>query len=126
MSGLTYDTGALLAAEANRRELWALHARALQLGRRPIVPAGVLAQAWRGGPQAGLSRLLRGCQIEVLTNARARSAGVACGRSRTSDVVDASVVVGALARNDLVVSSDPVDLEGIAESLGKHLSVQRV
>ncbi len=126
MTGLTYDTGALLAAEANRRELWALHARTLQLGRRPIVPAGVLAQAWRGGPQAELSRLLRGCQIEELTDARARSAGVACARSRTADIVDASVVVGAVARNDLVVSSDPDDLERIAESLGKHLSVQRI
>jgi hypothetical protein len=48
VTGLTYDTGALIAAEANRRDLWALHARALQRGILPLVPAVVLAQGWRG------------------------------------------------------------------------------
>jgi hypothetical protein len=81
----------------------------------------VLAQAWRGGPQAGLSRLLRGCEIEPLTDARARAAGAACARSGTRDVVDASVVVGALARNDLVVTGDAADLERIAAGLRRKL-----
>jgi N-formylglutamate amidohydrolase len=30
VSGLTYDAGALLAAEANDRRMWALHRRALE------------------------------------------------------------------------------------------------
>lgn len=123
---ITYDTGALLAAEANRRELWALHARALQRGDRPVVPAPVLAQAWRGGPQAQLSRLLRGCRVENLDESRARSTGVACARANSRDVVDAAVVVGALARGDLVVTSDPDDLERIAGSLGASLRFERV
>ena len=126
MIGLTYDTGALLAAEANRRSLWVLHERAIVHGNRPVVPAGVLGQAWRGGPQAELSRLLRGCQIEELTEARARAAGVACARSRTRDVVDASVVVGALARGDLVVTSDPDDLRRIAAALRLSLRLHRI
>jgi hypothetical protein len=75
--GTTYD-GALLAAEANRRELWAIHARSLQRGERPVVPAGVLGQAWRGGPQAQLSRLLRGCRIEDLDEGRARGRSCVC------------------------------------------------
>lgn len=126
MSGLTYDTGALLAAEANRREVWALHARALQRGGRPVVPAAVLSQAWRGGPQAGLSRFLLGCRIENVDERRARAAGVACGRSGTADVVDAYVVIGALERGDLVATSDPEDLERIARGLGKRLETHRV
>jgi hypothetical protein len=126
MSGVTYDTGALLAAEVGRRSLWALHARALQRGHRPVVPAGALAQAWRGGPQAELSRLLRGCQVEELTESRARGVGVACARSGTSDVVDASVVVGALARNDLVVTSDPEDLDRIAAGMRLRLHLHRI
>ena len=126
MSGLTYDTGALLAAEANRRDVWALHARALQRGQRPLVPAPVLSQAWRGGPQAALSRFLLGCRIDDVDERRARAAGVACARSATSDVVDAYVVVGALERGDLVVSSDPDDLERIARALGRRLHVYRV
>lgn len=124
--GLTYDTGALLAAEANHRKLWSLHARALQRGEQPVVPAAVLAQAWRGGPQAGLSRLLRGCRIEALDESRARIAGTVCARSATRDIVDASVVAGALARTDLVVTSDPGDLHGIAAALGRSISLYQV
>ena len=126
MSGLTYDTGALLAAEANRRDVWALHARALQRGLRPVVPAAVLAQAWRGGPQASLSRLLRGCLIEELTEARARGTGLTCRRAGTSDIVDASLVLGALVRGDLVVTSDPEDLQRIAAALRGRLQVHRI
>lgn len=124
--GVTYDTGALLAAEANRRDLWALHARSLQRGERPVVPAAVLGQAWRGGPQAELSRLLRGCQIEDLDERRARAVGVACARSGVRDIVDAAVVVGARARGDVVATSDPDDLTRIARALGGPLPIHRV
>ena len=121
MPGITYDTGALLAAEKQRRSLWALHKRALDRGIRPTVPAGVLAQAWRGGPQAELSRLLSGCRVEPLTEASSRGTGAACARSKRPDVVDASVVVGALVREDVVVTSDPEDLTAIASALGRDL-----
>jgi predicted nucleic acid-binding protein len=124
--GTTYDTGALLAAEADRPEIWSLHVRSLQRGEQPVVPAVVLAQAWRGGPQATLSRLLRGCRIEELDEARARAAGVFCARSGTRDIVDAVVVAGALARADLVVTSDPDDLERIASALGASIRCQRI
>ena len=126
MSGLTYDTGALLAAEAHRRDVWALHARALQRGLRPVVPAAVLSQAWRGGPQAELSRFLRGCRIENVDERLARAAGTAFGRSGTADVVDAYVVVGAVERDDMVLTSDPDDLKRIARALGKRLDAHRV
>jgi hypothetical protein len=126
MAGLTYDTGALLAAERNDRATWALHRRALDRGLAPTVPAGVLAQGWRGGPQPSLSRFLRGCCVEDLTEQRARSVGTACGRAQSSDVIDAAVVVGAIARNDLVVTSDPHDLTRIAGALGRSLAVHRI
>ena len=126
MAGITYDTGALLAAEKGSRMLWALHKRALDRGLRPTVPAGVLAQAWRGGPQAELSRLLHGCRFEALTEAASRAAGAACARSKRRDVVDASVVVGALVREDVIFTSDPDDLAAVASALGKRLVLQRV
>jgi hypothetical protein len=52
--GVTYDTGALVAADRGERRQWARH-RAL-LARRdiPTVPAPVLAQAWRGGSRQAL------------------------------------------------------------------------
>lgn len=126
MGGVTYDAGALLAAERADRRLWALHRRSLERGQRPTVPAAVLAQAWRGGPQADLSRLLSGCRIDSMDETAGRRAGEACGKARTSDVVDAAVVVGALGRNDLVVTSDRDDLVRIARALGSRLDVVRV
>lgn len=118
VDGITYDTGALIAAERNDRRIWALHRRALERGVLPTVPAGVLGQAWRGGPQAQMSRLLAGCRVEHLDESKARAAGSACALAGLSDVVDASVVVGAAARGDLVVTSDRRDLEILRSSLG--------
>jgi hypothetical protein len=123
MPGVTYDTGALLAAERSDRRLWALHRRALERGVSPTVPAGVLGRAWRRGPQAELSRLLTGCTIEDLTEVRSRAAGAACGRAATDDLIDATVVVGAVARGDLVVTSDPGDLAVIATALRRRLDL---
>lgn len=123
MTGMTYDTGALLSAERQDRRMWRIHEGLLRRGLRPTVPSVVLAQAWRGRPQPALSRLLAGCGIEPLDNARARLAGVACARSATSDVVDAAVVVGALVRGDSCVTSDPGDLSRIAGALGSHLEL---
>ena len=124
MAGITYDAGALIAAERNDRRLWALHRRALERGIVPTVPAGVLAQGWRGGPQAQMSRLLAGCRIEDFDEARARSAGAACGVAGTSDVVDAAVVVGPAARRNLVVTSDPGDLTLLRDALSVELQLQ--
>ncbi len=126
MAGVTYDAGALIAAERNDRRLWALHRRALERGLVPTVPAGVLGQGWRGGPQAQMSRLLKGCRIEELDEPRARSAGAACAAARSSDVVGASVVVGAASRSDVVVTSDPDDLERLRDALRVELRLQRI
>jgi hypothetical protein len=115
-----------IAAAANRRELWVLHSRSLRYGERPVVPAPVLAQAWRGGPQPALSRLLCGCRVEDLDESRARAAGKVCARAGTRDIVDAVVVAGALARADLVVTSDADDLERISSALGASIRTHRI
>lgn len=117
MAGVTYDAAALIAAERSDHRVWALHRRALERGIVPTVPAGVLGQGWRGGPQPQMSRLLSGCRIEPLDEARARSLGAACGAAGTSDVVDASVVVGAAARGDLLVTSDERDLARLRDAI---------
>jgi hypothetical protein len=123
MPGVTYDAGALVAAERNDRRMWALHRRSLERGLAPTVPAGVLAQVWRGGPQPSLSRLLTACVIEDLNEVRGRAAGAACGRAGTNDAIDATVVVGAIARSDLVVTSDTEDLANIAGALHRRLDL---
>jgi hypothetical protein len=122
--GLTYDAGALLAADRNEPRLWALHRRALERGVIPVVPASALAQATRDGRcQANLARLLEGCAPDDLTWEAARAIGQALGRAGAADVVDAHVVVGCLRRGDTVVTSDPADLRALAVALRRPLNV---
>jgi predicted nucleic acid-binding protein len=125
VSGYTYDTDVLIAAERNDRFVWALHRRLLEQGDAPSVPSTVLAQSWRGGPQAQLSRFLAGCEVRPLTEAQARVAGSLLARTRTADVVDASVVVVARERGDQVLTSDPEDLGPLAAALGRPLVTVR-
>ena len=117
MAGVTYDTGALLAADRHDREMWLIHRSYVDAAVLPVVPAPVLAEAWRGhARQALLSRLLRGCTIEALTAVHARNVGALAGRAKSSDIVDVTVVEGAVRRGDTIVTSDPEDLEAIASA----------
>jgi len=120
--GITYDAGALIAAERGERRIWARH-KALLLRRQvPVVPAPVVAQCWRGtSRQANLARILAGCRIEPLDDIQARATGVLAGRAQVADIVDACVVESALRRRDVVITSDPGDLNVIAAATGRTL-----
>jgi hypothetical protein len=113
MSGLTFDSGALIAFERADRKVVALVARTLHHGELIGIPAGVVAQSWRDGRrQARLARLLasRTVEIEPLDDREARASGQLCGARGTNDVVDASVVLSARRRGGRVVTSDAEDL----------------
>lgn len=124
--GLTYDTGALVAAERDDRTLWSLHRAALRRGLPPTVPAGVLAEGWRGGPQANLSRLLKGCEVEDLTKAQARAVGALAARAAHDDIVDVSVVEGAVRRNHAVITSNPGHIRKVANMAGVNVVIHNV
>jgi hypothetical protein len=126
--GVTYDTGALVAAERNDRRMWALHAGFLAEEITPTVPTPVLAQAWKGGGprQASLARLLALCITEALSDEQARRVGALTARVKQRDIVDVTVVEGALRRGDAVVTSDRDDLERIAEAAGGSLRLEDV
>jgi len=70
--------------------------------------------------------MLKGCRVEDLDEVRGRAAGQALARSGTSDVIDASVALGAIARGDLVVTSDPDDLAHIADALNVRLEIASI
>jgi predicted nucleic acid-binding protein len=123
VNGVTYDAGALIAAERGSESVWLLHRELLEREVRPTLPTVVLGQVWRGGPQARLSRFVRGCRIEPLTEQQARSAGEALAPSDRRDLIDAAIVVTALAREDLIVTSDPDDLRRIANALGRTVAL---
>lgn len=123
--GVTYDTGALLAAERGEQRIWLRHEALLRHGVLPVAPAGVVAQAWRGGSrQARLARMLTGCDVEVFDGEQARAVGALLGKAGAADVVDGCVAEGALRRRDVVVTSDPEDLLALATALNRHLEVE--
>jgi hypothetical protein len=61
--------------------------------------------------------------VESLDDTRARATGTLAGRARTTDIVDAQVVEGALRRGDLVISSDEDDLTAIAAAVSRHIDI---
>ena len=122
MPNIIYDAGALIAAERGCREFLAMHRESLAAEIDPIVPDVVLAQVWRGSAgQALLSRVLAGCDVVTTGERTARTAGVAWGRAKTSDIVDAVVVVTAVRLAVPVVTEDQADLRHLADALGTLL-----
>lgn len=127
MPGVTYDTGALVAAERNDRRMWALHAGFLAEEVAPTVPAPVLAEAWRGGArQASLSRLLAMCDIEPMSEEQARHVGVLAGKAAHGDVVDVTVVEGAIRRRDAVVTSNESHIRSVADAARARLRIEPI
>jgi hypothetical protein len=107
MPGIVYDTGALLAAERRDVTMSLLHQQAVRSGARPIVPAVVLAQAWRGGPQHGLSLMLKSCLILPTDEHLARA-------------------VTAAALNATIMTSDPDDLNHLADAITAKLTIRQI
>jgi len=117
MGGVTYDTGALVAAERNNGQMWALHPGYQAEEVIPTVPAAVLAQSWRRGSREGsLSCLLRMCDTEPMIENLAKDGGVLAGKSGHDDIVDVSVVDGRRPplrrRSDIERNPHPDDRQG--------------
>jgi hypothetical protein len=121
--GLTLDSGAFVAAERDSRRVWALLKEARNRGARLTTPATVLAQVWRSPPHPEIARLIRACNVESMGQAEAKVIGGLLGHSGTSDVVDAAVVVGAVARGDAILTSDSADIEHLLEAVPSKLTI---
>jgi len=118
-----YDAGALVAAERNDRSLWADHRVRLEAGVVPVVPAPVVAQVSRSPRQARLRRLLRGCEVLALDESTAHAVGQLLGLSGTVDIVDATVVTIAIAKQAGIVTSDRNDLLRLGNAAGTRLVI---
>jgi hypothetical protein len=120
-AGLTLDTGALLALDRPGRAV-TMQARLGETVRRGgtiCIPAGAIAQAWRGPRQVRLARLLKslGIEIAIMTPNVARSVGLLCARSGHDDATDVHVALCARERRHAVVTSDPDDMSRIYPGL---------
>lgn len=116
--GLTLDTGALLSAGRGGARARALHRWIAEADGLATIPTAVLAEAWRGGRQDELVRLLEVCEIEPLDRELAERAGELLARTGHDDPVDAIVAASAARRGDIVVTSDADDLQLLADDLG--------
>jgi hypothetical protein len=118
-----YDAGALIQGERSNRRFWAEHRIRLELGVVPSVSAAVLAQVSRSSRQVQLIRLLRGCEVVALDEARAHAAGALLAKSRTRDIADAAVVELAASRRADIVTSDRADIVHLVSAARATLRV---
>ena len=122
---LVLDGAALIALDRNERPMWARLKGAQIAGELPITHAGVLGQAWRGGPrQARLARALEGIDVRPLDKALGRAAGELLAAAGLSDVIDAAVVLLS-ADGDEIVTSDLDDFGQLAATTGRHVELIR-
>ncbi|HZY06320.1 MAG TPA: hypothetical protein VFE69_01200 [Ilumatobacteraceae bacterium] len=127
MNGVTYDTGALVAADRNDRRMWALHAGFLAEEVSPTVPAPVLAAAWRGGSRrANLARFLALCSLEPLSERHAKAVGVLAGKADHDDIVDVTVVEGAIRRHDAIVTSNRTNIRKITDAVRAKIAIEPI
>jgi len=110
VTGITFDTGALIALERRRQRIKEVVERALQRDQAITVPADVVAEWWQGRTDLR-DIILERVDIEPLTESLAKLAGEALGAVRGATLVDAIVMASAAARGDVVYSSDVEDLE---------------
>jgi len=123
VKAVIYDAGVLIAADRSKRQVWAEHRIRLEAGLAPLVPASVVAQASRSPKQAQMRRLLRGCEVIGLDEAAAHAAGALLGKSRTRDVVDATVVELSVRKQADIVSDDADDIRKLLSAANAKTSI---
>jgi hypothetical protein len=110
VTGLTFDTGALIALERRKLRMPQVLERAREQDQAITVPADVVAERWRG-PTDIRKAILDSVDVEPLTLRLAQIAGEALGAVPGATLVDSIVVASAASRGDVIYSSDVHDLE---------------
>jgi len=120
---LVLDASALIAFERGEARMRALVREALRGGTRLIVPAGVVGRVWRDGTRhPALRALLRApaTRVVALDEVLAEAAGVLCGKTGTSNVTAASIVLVARRERAAVVTSDVSSFHDLDATLTTH------
>jgi len=123
MRSVVYDAGVLIAADRAQRRVWAEHRVRLEAGLIPLVPAPVVAQASRSPKQAQMRRLLRGCEVVAFDAAAAHAAGALLGKTRTRDIVDASIAELSIRKQADIVSDDAADIRRLLSAAHANISI---
>lgn len=104
------DAGPFIVdGEKLNSRLWALMKRAAERGEELHTTHPVLAQVWREPPrQANLARALRHFDIHPLDESV--TIGRRLAETKTSDVVDAHLVIIAESLGTFILTGDPSDM----------------
>lgn len=113
VSGLTFDTGVLIALERRAQRAWNVYRAAREAKVRITVPSVVLAEWWRGRTDAR-EHVRSGVVIEWLSDQLAEAAGEALASVPSATTIDAIVMASAASRGDVVLTSDVDDLTRLA------------
>lgn len=120
------DAGALIAVTRGDRKtiarLLVVHEEGEALRTHPLV----VAQVWRdrGARQAVLARFLRAVEVVAIDDDLGRRSGELLGKARTSDPIDAAVVLIA-TDGEAIMTSDPDDLAHLARAAGRDVLIVR-
>ena len=110
------DAGFLISVDRNQRAAQAFLTAAQRQHTSLHTTDPVVAQVWRNGARQGrLAKLLGALTIHPFNDGR--DVGDLRSRSRTSDVVDAQLVILALRLSDSILTGDTDDLTALASAL---------
>ena len=108
---MIFDAGVFIALEneSQRRVVVALVDQLLSESAPPLTTEAVLAQAWRDpARQVAMSRLVKATVSYPLSDPKL--IGVRCKEAGTSDIVDADLSVWGEVLDDVIVTTDPIDM----------------
>ena len=112
------DAGFLISVDRSERSAHAFLSAASGSDLALHTTQPVVAQVWRGGSrQARLAAFLKTIVIHPLDDGR--SVGHLLAQTKTSDVVDAHVVITALRLGHDIPTGDPGDLRTLSAVLGR-------
>lgn len=114
MSGVTFDTGALIGLERRSERMKAVIARIADRQLAVTIPSVVVAEWYR--ERRDVRRILALAKVvEPITEALAQLAGAALRATGGSNTIDAIVMASAARRGDVVYTSDIDDLLEFAD-----------
>ena len=126
MTRVVLDAGAFVAFEKGDARVRARFAAARRIGLELATTSPVIGQVWRDGRrQALLAQLILATNVSAPTELDARRAGELLAKTKTKDVVDALLAI-RIKDGDVVLTSDPHDIETLLTGTGVHAAVEVV
>src|SRR5258708_28421333 len=129
MSGLTFDTGAIIALERRKQSMVSVYSTAQRAGVRITVPTVVLAEWWRAGRAKRLrERIVASVHVEDLTKRIAMLAcealGVVVGNKPDGGTIDGIVMTSAWLRGDVLYTTDVGDMGSLKAKVPAFVGVR--